>query len=112
MPQGVGSSDELTEFAIHFLLTGQGDGRRMANALVTRFPQRAALEIIYAMSVAAGSIESVLLGADSSERAVQLWRMAALVAVDLFMMQNLGLPTDTAADLGAYWLVYDRFFLT
>lgn len=36
--------------------------------------------------------------------------MAALVGVDLFDAQSLGLPHQTGADLIAYWQVHDPDF--
>ncbi len=102
---------DLSEFAIDFLLTGRGDGRALAFALVQGWPQFPALDVIFAMSLAAGGIEQTLAGEESVAQAMNTWRMAALVGVDLSMMRKLGLPTDTSADLMAYWQAHDQFFL-
>lgn len=111
MSQSVSVLDDLTEFAIQFLLAKQEAVSRLPYAMVKRSPNRPPLELVYALSMAAGGIQQMLQGADLSPRAAQAWQMAALLGVDLYMMQRLGLPTDSAGDLLAYWQVHDRFFL-
>ncbi len=111
MPQSVGTFDDLTEFAVHFLLAKQGEVRLLPHALARGWPDRPALELIYILSVAAGSIQQVLQGEAVSPRAAETWRVAALLGADLYVMQLMGLPTKTAADLLAYWQTQDRFFL-
>jgi hypothetical protein len=37
--------------------------------------------------------------------------VAALLGADLYLMQAMGLPTQTGADMLAYWQAQDRFFL-
>lgn len=111
MSQGVGAFDDLTEVAVHFLLAKQGEVRLLPHALAKAGPDRPALELVFTLSVAAGSIQQVLQGEALSPRAAEAWRVAALVGADLYMMQLLGLPTHTAADLLAYWQAHDRFFL-
>lgn len=111
MSQDVGAFDDLTEFAVHFLLARQGEVRLLPHALAKAWPGRPALELVFTLSVAAGSIQQVLQGDALSPRAAEAWRVAALVGADLYMMQAMGLPTETAADLLAYWQAQDRFFL-
>ena len=111
MSQSVGTFDDLTEFAVHFLLAKQEEVRLLPHALVKRSPDSAALELIYILSVAAGSIQQVLQGDSVSPRATEAWRVAALMGADLHIMQLMGLPSKTAADLLGYWQAQDRFFL-
>lgn len=111
MSQAVCAFDDLTEFAVHFLLARQGDVRLLPYTLIKRWPDRPALEMIYTLSMAAGSIQQVLQGDDLSPRAAEAWQVAALLGADFYLMQAMGLPTQTGADMLAYWQAQDRFFL-
>lgn len=104
--------DEVCEFAINFLLTGQGDGRRLAVALAERGPRRPPLDIAFVLALAAASIEEVLASPQLALAAADAWRTAALVGVDLHMMQQQGLPHRDCADLLRYWRTVDGYFLT
>lgn len=103
--------DEMAEFAISYLLTGGGSARRLVYELAARWPARPALEFALVLSLAANGIEETLTGEESARLSRDAWRMAALVGVDLFDAQALGLPHRTGADLIAYWRQYDPFFL-
>jgi hypothetical protein len=111
MSQGLGAYDDLTEFAVHFLLARQGEVRLLPHALAKSWPDRPPLELVFTLSVAAGSIQHLLQGEDLSPRAAEAWRMAALLGVDIYMMQTMDLPSARAADLLTYWQAHDRFFL-
>ena len=111
MPLGGDDIDQLCEFAINFLLSAQGDARRLAATLVLDSPDRAPLEVIFVLSSAAASIEDVLSGPESNAIALDTWRTAALLGVDLHMMQLLGRPTGYCHDLLHYWQTEDPFFL-
>ncbi len=104
--------DDLCEYAINFLLTGQGDARRLAVNLARRSPDHTPLEVIFILSSAAAGIEEVLSGADSTAAAVSTWRIAALLGVELHMMQLQGLSFATCNDLMQYWQVHDPYFLS
>ncbi len=105
------AGDELAEFAIDFLLTGRGTARQLVCALAQRWPAQPALEYVLILSLAANAIESTWSGAESGRLACDTWRMAALVGVDLFDAQSMGLPHHTGHDLVAYWRAHDPFFL-
>lgn len=105
------TGDEMAEFAIEFLLSGRGSARRLAAVLAERWPMRPALELVLVMSLAANGIEETLRGEEASRITMDAWRMAALLGVDLFDAQTLGLPHYSCADLLAYWRVHDPFFL-
>jgi hypothetical protein len=106
----VRTGDEMAEFAINFLLTGRGPPRRLASELATRWPARPALEYVLVLSLAANGIEDTFTGDETGRLAQEAWRMAALVGVDLFDAQSLGLPHQTGADLIAYWQAHDPDF--
>jgi hypothetical protein len=109
---GVGDIDQLCEFAIGFLLTGRGDARRLAVELTREAPERPPLEVVFVLSSAAAGIEDVLSGEESRATALDAWRVAALLGVDLHMMQVLGHPHGRCADLMTYWQTEDGFFLS
>ena len=108
---GGGEIDRLCEFAINFLLSGQGDAKRLTATLVMDSPDRSPLEVTFILASAAASIEEVLSGPESTALALDAWRMAALLGVDLHMMQLLGRPTLHCHNLLHYWQTEDRFFL-
>lgn len=111
MPQGVGKLEELCEFAINFLLSRQGDAKRLAVKLVEMSPARPALEMVFVLSTAAAGIEEVLASPETVAVAMDAWRVAALLGVDLHMMQARGLRCCTCSDLLVYWHTADGYFL-
>ena len=111
MSVGGGEIDELCEFAINFLLSKQGDARRLAATLVMDSPDRSPLEVIFVLSSAAASIEEVFSGAESTTLSLDTWRTASLLGVDLHMMQMLGRPNSHCHSLLHYWQTEDPYFL-
>ncbi|TXI01506.1 MAG: hypothetical protein E6Q73_07030 [Pseudorhodobacter sp.] len=97
----------MAEFAIDFLLTGRGSAQRLAWELARRWPTRPALEYALVLSLAANAIEETLLGDEARRLSLDAWRRAALLGVDLYDAQALGLPHHTGADLIAYWQLHD-----
>ena len=111
MPVGTDGGDELIELAVRALLDKPGQARLLVRDLVLGRPDLPALDLIYILAMAAGSLEGTFAGPDVERASQDAWRMAGLIGTDLSMMRHLGLPHDTAADLLAYWKVHDRFFL-
>lgn len=101
----------MAEFAISFLLTGRGSAQRLVRELAERWPSRPALEFVLVLSLTANGIEETLQGSEAGRLALDAWRMAALIGVDLFDAQALGLPHLTGNDLLSYWKGHDPFFL-
>jgi hypothetical protein len=101
----------MAEFAIEFLLSRRGTARQLIAVLAERWPTRPALELMLVMSLAANGIEDMLSGDTAAQITLDTWRMAALLGVDLFDAQSLGLPHHSAADLLAYWRGHDPYFL-
>jgi hypothetical protein len=102
---------EMIELAVTLLLPLEQDPRNVVRILVAKWPEASALQMIYAVSAAAGTIEHVLSGSNSEQAAGDAWRLAGLIGVDLYMMSELHLPHATANDLMSYWLSHDPFFL-
>ena len=107
-----GEIDVLCEYAIGFLLSRQGDAKRLAVRLTEAAPERRPMEVIFVLSSAAASIEEVLAGEEAVALALDAWRVAALMGVDLHMMQVLGHPHGRCADVMHYWRSEDGFFLS
>ena len=103
------TGDDLAEFAIDFLVSGRGSARALTRELATRWPDHPALEYVLVLSLAANGIESTLTEADRLAR--EAWQTAALLGVDLYDSQALGLPHRSGADLVRYWQTHDGFFL-
>lgn len=107
------SDDEVQiEFAMRLLLAERQEPRALVQALAAGWPASPALQMIYVLSITAGTIDHMLAGPENALISQELWRMAGLLGVDLYMMGLMGLPGDTVADLLAYWQAHDRFFLT
>lgn len=111
MLRGISDIDGLCEFALHFLLTGQGDARRLAATMAESKPDLSALELIFVLASTASGLEAVFSGGESEAIALDAWRTSALVGVDLHIMQEMGLPCRSCADLMAYWKSEDGYFL-
>ncbi len=104
--------DEISEFAINYLLSGSGTARSLPLAFAQRAPDQSALQVIYVLSIAASGIESLFDSAEMKALATEVWRMAALVGVDLHMMQSHQPPSSNCAGLIHYWQTVDGFFLS
>lgn len=103
------SSDKLN-FAIERLLDAPDGWRSLVRDMVARWPEAPPSEIIYVLVAAATEIETTFAaGSPARKAAGQAWRLAALLGVDLFAMEAVGLPRRRAADLTGYWLI-DPYF--
>lgn len=107
MPVDCADFEALCEFALHYLLTGKGDARRLAGELVLGHPALPVLEIVLILSSAASGLETVFSDTFARHHAQETWRMAALLAVDLHLTEG----GRMAADLLDYWRREDDFFL-
>lgn len=96
--------DMMTRHAIETLLTGPEGWRPLARDLVAAWPEAPALELVFAIVCAAEAIETMFAaGSPALAGAEAGYRVAALLGVDLYAMQSLGLPHRTAADFTTYW---------
>lgn len=74
------------------------------------------LEVVLVLSSAASGLESTFSNNEARAQAVDAWRIAALLAVDLHLMSGLGKAGEgkagqMARDLLGFWEAEDDFFL-
>jgi hypothetical protein len=101
---------EKVHVAIERLLEAPDGWRGVVRDLVRRWPDAPAGEVIFTLVSAANEIEAVFApGSPSCDGAMHGWRLAALLGVDLYAMQAIGLPHAKARDFVAYWKI-DPFF--
>lgn len=103
-PASLDRVDAMTRRAIETLLDTPEGWRRVARDLVAAWPSAPALELVFAIVSAAEAIEATFApGSPGRAGAEAGFKVAALLGVDLFAMQSLGLPHHSAADLATYW---------
>lgn len=109
--------DALGEFVVVRILENGACARRVAGQLVEQIaqqhPQAHALTATLVLTIAANGIEETLgAGGTATASAHDVWRMAALLAVDIMAMQSARPGSKSAADLLRYWRECDDYFLT
>lgn len=101
---------EKVHFAIERLLAQPEGWRALVREMVETWPEAPAGEVIFALTSAASEIEAMFApGSAAREASDHAWRLAALVGVDLYAMEAIGLPRGRAADFRAYWRI-DPYF--
>ena len=116
MTPGCPDFEELCEFALGYLITGRGDARQLAATMVRAHSDMPVLEVVLVLSSAASGLESTFSNIEARAQAVDAWRIAALLAVDLHLMSGLGKAGEgkagqMARDLLGFWEAEDDFFL-
>lgn len=105
MPDGANSMDKV-HFAIGQLLGGPEGMRAVVRGMVAAWPDAPAGEMILTLVTAASEIEGMFApGSPSREASDHAWRLAALLGVDLYAMETLGLSREKARDFEAYWRI-------
>lgn len=109
MTGGTSQHDKI-HFAIEHLLASPDGWRPLVRAMIARWPDAPATELIFAIVSAASEIEAIFAdGSPAREGAGHGWRIAALLGVDIYAMQSIGLPHRVASDFTRYWSV-DPYF--
>lgn len=110
---GLKQIDDMIDFAIARVSEGPDGPRKAVFELATRWPNVTGLQIVFVIVSAAHAIERVFSGENDGPNAetAQALRMASLLSVDLFAMQQRGNFSPTAADLLVYWRDVDPFFI-
>ena len=98
------ATDEMGVFALERLLEGPGTWHDLSRELALRWPEAPVGEIIMALTTAARTIESHFLrGGPAHDSAVHGYRLAALVGLDLYALQVVGVTAPLGRDLTAWW---------
>lgn len=100
--------EALCEFALGYLIAGRGEARRLAATMVEAHPDLPVLELVLVLSSAASAFESTFSNAEARDQALDAWRIAALLAVDVHLM---GAGAVTGGALMEFWRREDDFFL-
>ncbi len=109
MSGGAASLDKV-HFAIERLLDTPNGWRPLVRDMVSRWPDARASELVYVLVSAATEIEAMFAeGSPARDGAAHGWRLAALLGVDFYAMDAVGLPHATAADMRGYWKI-DPYF--
>ncbi|WP_146227873.1 hypothetical protein [Rhodobacter viridis] len=102
--------EERVAFAIERLLRADDSWRSLVREMVEQWPEEPPLELGFALVSAASAIETSFTEASPArDAAMQGYRLAALVSMDVYAMQLLGMARERASDLLAYWDI-DPFF--
>ncbi|MEP3346856.1 MAG: hypothetical protein ABJN34_09475 [Litoreibacter sp.] len=104
--------DTMIDFAIT-QISGSPEGyRAVVRNLTKEWPDVTGAQIVFVLVSAANAIEQVFEASpDPKTEVQQTFRMAALLASDLFALQQRDNFAPSGRDLSAYWNENDRFFL-
>lgn len=104
--------DEMIEFAVERL--AQEDprsSRKLVRDLATIWPSQPALSIVFALTTAAATLQDVVDSRASKEATQSGYKLAALVASDIFALEAMGHCPATGQDLLHFWRRVDPYFL-
>ncbi|MGL4310753.1 MAG: hypothetical protein ACRCSU_09715 [Paracoccaceae bacterium] len=104
--------DALIRFAVDRLSLQPDGWRSLVRDLAQLWPATPALELSFVLVSAAETLLAAdprPIGAEAQSR--HAYKLAALVALDVYAMQVTGRNADTAADLHRYWTEIDPYFL-
>lgn len=95
---------DMGVFALERLLEGPQAWHGLAEAMADGWPDAPAGEIIYALVDAARTIEGHFLkGGPAHDGAVHGYRLAALIGMDLYALQVVGVTAARGRDLADWW---------
>lgn len=104
--------DTMIDFAIAHVSSGQDGYRCVVRDLAREWPDVTGAQIVFVLVSTAHAIERVFgPQPDPSNEVQQTFRVAALLASDLFALQKRGNFAPTGRDLTDYWHTHDPFFL-
>ena len=102
--------EEKVAFTIERLMRNDDAWRGLVREMVVRWPEVPPLELGFVLVSAASAIETSFTNTSPArEAAMQGYRLAALLSMDVYAMQLLGMPHAHARDLLGYWEI-DPFF--
>lgn len=112
-PLSLQQIDDMIDFAIERVSSGSDGYRSVVRDLAQNWPNVTGAQMVFALVSAAHAIERVFGSTTEPSNDVnQTFRVAALLASDLFALQQIGNFAPTGRDLSAYWHSNDPYFLT
>jgi len=105
--------DEMIEFALEELLAGSDTRRRgLVRSLCLRWPEEPALAVVFALTSAASMLEdNVRPDEPTAGSGPAAYKLAAVLAADIFALESMGQVPAKAHDLLHFWRRVDRYFL-
>ena len=104
--------DRMIDFAIARISDTPDGYRPVVRELALEWPDVSGAQIVFVLVSSAHAIERVFDAANEPRAEVQqTFRIAALLASDLFAMQKRSNFAPTGRDLMSYWKENDPFFL-
>lgn len=105
--------DDIIEFALEALLSGSDRRRRaMVRGMCETWPDAPALSVVFAVTTAAARLEdNFSRGSDTEGLAAFAYRLAALLAADVYAVESMGHNPAKANDLLHFWRRVDPWFL-
>ncbi|MCB1354955.1 MAG: hypothetical protein KDK53_00115 [Maritimibacter sp.] len=103
----------MIAFALEELASGSEARRRgLVRHLCLRWPEAPALSVVFAMTSAAATLEdNIRRNADATNAAPLAYRLAAILAADIYAVESMGQKPATAEDLLHFWRRVDSYFL-
>ncbi len=105
--------DAMVEFAVSHLTETQDAHRTVTRALVQQWPHAEGLQFVFVLVSAAHALEATFAkDAYAADNTIdQVFRLAALLATDLFALRLKGTPLPLGTDLITHWQQSDPYFL-
>ena len=111
MTEHIDKIEAIAEAAADYLFVEKRPPLYLPYHLTVKFPDCAPLDLTLCIATIADLAETQLAMTSVADVAAPLWRIASLVAVDVLVMQTMGLPCLTAVNLRTYWIDHDHYFL-
>jgi hypothetical protein len=106
-----GTTDLMIEFAVACLASEDHQHiRKLIREMAQAWPNEAALGIAFAITSAASALEDVVETPASRKAARLGFRLAALVAADIYAIQEMGQVPAKGQDLLHFWRRVDPYF--
>ena len=107
-----GTLDLMIETAVACLAAAdRQEARKIVRTLAQRWPTEPALSISFALTSAAATVEDVVDSPEALATAQTGYRLAALVAADIFAVESMGQAPALGQDLLHFWRRVDPYFL-
>lgn len=105
--------DDMIAFALEELLSGSAQRRKaLVRRMCSRWPSAPALSVVFAVT-SAGSMVEDNFDRDSDQDPVGrfAYKLAALLAADVYAIESMGHSPAKASDLLHFWRRVDGYFL-